>query len=241
MDTEFPGVIYHPTRRNSIRDGTLVYFLRPVSNYQALKANVDALKLIQVGLTLSDSKGNLPDFGTGTCYIWQFNFRDFDISNDYYAPESIEILKRQGIDFEKNLQKGIDSMIFVDLLFRSRLVCNGSLAWVTFHSAYDFGYLIKILTKKMLPYELHNFVLLVRMFFGAQVYDIKHIMKFCNNLYGGLERVAKRLEVDREVGNRHQAGSDSLITLKTFLKIKEKFFGGGNYYKLFAGVLYGLE
>ncbi|KAI3858518.1 hypothetical protein MKX03_018815 [Papaver bracteatum] len=158
MDTEFPGVIYHPTRRNSIRDGTLVYFLRPVSNYQALKANVDALKLIQVGLTLSDSTGNLPDFGTGTCYIWQFNFRDYDISNDYYTPESIELLKRQRIDFEKNLQKGIDATIF-----------------------------------------------------------------------------------DREVGNRHQAGSDSLITLKTFLKIKEKFFGGGNYYKLFAGVLCGLE
>lgn len=78
------------------------------------------------------------------------------------------------------------------------------------------------------------------MFFGAQVYDIKHIMKFCNNLYGGLERVAKTLEVDGEVGNRH-AGSDSLITLKTFLKIKEKFFGDGNYFKLFVGVLYGLE
>ncbi|KAI3939017.1 hypothetical protein MKW92_008867 [Papaver armeniacum] len=196
MDTGFPGVIYHPTRGNSIHDGTLVYFLRPVSNYQALKANVDALKL-----TMSDSKGNLPNFGTGTCYIWQ-----------------------QGIDFEKNRQKGIDSMIFADLLFRSRLVCNGSLAWVTFHSAYDFGYFIKILTKKMLPYELHNFVLLV------------HIS--ANNLYGGLERVAKTLEVDREVGNRHQAGSESLITLKTFLKIKEKFFGDGNYYKLFVGVLW---
>ncbi|KAI3985712.1 hypothetical protein MKX01_030626 [Papaver californicum] len=181
MDTEFLGVIYHPTRGNFIPDRTLVYFLRPVSNYQAVVKVYGHPTQNQLAMS------NLSDLGTDTCYIWQFNFRDFDISNDYYAPDSIELLKRHGIDFEKNRQEGIDSMMFADLLFRSRLVCNGSLAWVTFHSAYDFGYLIKILTKKTLPYE--------------------HIMKFCNNFYGGLERVAKTLEVDREVGNRHQASS----------------------------------
>ncbi|OVA03164.1 Ribonuclease CAF1 [Macleaya cordata] len=242
MDTEFPGVIYRPTTGNPIADKTLVHRLGPFDHYQVLKANVDALKIIQVGFTLSDAKGNLPDFDTDSCYIWEFNFRDFDISRDYCAPDSIELLKRQGIDFEKNKVKGIDSVQFAELLVRSRLVCNANfITWVTFHSAYDFGYLIKMLTGGMLPYQLGEFMGLVDWFFGTRVYDIKHMMKFCNSLYGGLERVAKTLDVDREVGKRHQAGSDSLLTLKTFLKIKEKFFNGDSIQKRYGGVLYGFE
>jgi CCR4-NOT transcription complex subunit 7/8 len=44
------------------------------STYQFIKMNVDNLKLIQVGFTLTDEDGNLPE-GIST---WQFNFK-FDI------------------------------------------------------------------------------------------------------------------------------------------------------------------
>lgn len=53
---------------------------------------------------------------------------------------------------------------------------------------------------------------------------IKHIIKFYNGLYGGLERVVKALNVERVAGNAHQDGLDSLLTLQTFLKLMNIYF-----------------
>ncbi|KAE8676489.1 putative CCR4-associated factor 1-like protein 9 [Hibiscus syriacus] len=238
MDTEFPGVVIRP---NSSGGGA--HYARPADvteHYNSLKANVDMLKMIQLGLTLSDGKGNLPDLGTEHYFIWEFNFREFDVANDAHAHDSVELLRRQGIDFEKNREFGIDSVRFAELMMSSGLVLNEEVTWVTFHCAYDFGYLVKCLTGRLLPFKLTHFLSLVRMFFGERVYDVKHLMRFCAGLYGGLDRASNALSVNRAIGKSHQAGSDSLLTLDAWLEVKRRYFGEGDV-ENYANVLYGLE
>ncbi|MFS8011723.1 putative poly(A)-specific ribonuclease [Helianthus anomalus] len=69
------------------------------------------------------------------------------------------------------------------------LVCNESESLETFHSPYDFGYLLKILTRRRLPDGLLEFLESLKVFFGDDVYDMKHLMTFSRTgLYGGLDR-----------------------------------------------------
>jgi len=64
-----------------------------------------------------------------------------------------------------------------------------------FSSGYDFGYLLKMLTGKLLPDTENDFFELLKIFFPT-IYDVKYLMKSCKNLKGGLEEVAKQLEVN---------------------------------------------
>lgn len=227
MDTEFPGIVLRPV-------GT--FKTTSEYHYQTLKANVDILKLIQLGLTFCDEDGNLPDCGTDKYCIWQFNFREFNLNEDVYASDSIELLRQSGIDFKKNNEKGIDAQVFGELLMSSGIVLNDTVHWVTFHSGYDFGYLLKLLTCQTLPDTQVGFFGLINVYFPT-VYDIKHLMKYCNSLHGGLNKLAELLDVKR-IGVCHQAGSDSLLTLCAFRKLREEFFNGST--ERYAGVLYGL-
>lgn len=232
MDTEFPGVVARPV--GAFRSSREYH-------YRALKLNVDLLKLIQLGLTFTDSQGRLPVLG-GEATIWQFNFRGFSPeagSGDVYAHDSIELLRESGIDFAELERRGCDVERFGEVLMSSGVVLNDDVRWITFHSGYDFGYLLKVVTALPLPDTEAEFFELLRLYFPV-VYDIKHLMRFCDNLHGGLNKLAEQLAVER-IGPQHQAGSDSLLTALAFLKLAESRFGGvDGGLSRHAGVLYGL-
>lgn len=224
MDTEFPGVVARPVGcfKNS-HD----------YHYQTLKCNVDLLRIIQLGLSFSDKDGNVPP-GTST---WQFNFK-FSLEEDMYAQDSIDLLTNSGIEFKKHNELGIDVQLFGEMLMTSGVVLNDEVKWVSFHSSYDYGYLLKVLTCQALPKEEDEFFELLHLYFPC-IYDIKYIMKSCEDLKGGLQKVADDLNVER-IGPQHQAGSDSLLTLATFLKMVENFFENAIDDNKYLGVLYGL-
>jgi CCR4-NOT transcription complex subunit 7/8 len=228
MDTEFPGVVARPVGNfKSSRE----------YHYKALKINVDMLKLIQLGLTFTNAEGDLP-VCNGEHTVWQFNFKGFKLSEDVYASDSIELLKQSGIDFAQNEARGIDVQHFGELLMSSGIVLNDDIRWITFHSGYDFGYLLKALTCQALPSAEPEFFELLNLYFPC-VFDIKYLMKFCDNLHGGLNKLAELLDVQR-IGPQHQAGSDSLLTSLTFIKLAKKFFAGVEGASKHMGVLYGL-
>lgn len=180
-----------------------------------------------------DDKGNLPDGIT----TWQFNFK-FNLTEDMYAEDSVDLLQNSGIQFEKHEQEGIDPMHFAEMMLVSGLVLMDNVKWLSFHSGYDFGYLINLLTSQNLPKSEGEFFELLKTYF-PNVYDVKYLMKSCKNLKGGLQEVANELEV-RRVGPQHQAGSDALLTGQTFFRMKEMFFEDDIDDSKYCGHLFGL-
>lgn len=225
MDTEFPGVVARPIGEFK---STADY------QYQLLRCNVDLLKIIQLGLTFLDETGKLPDSGPST---WQFNFK-FNLTEDMYAEDSVDLLQNSGIQFDKHDQEGIDPIHFAEIMLVSGLVLREPVKWLSFHSGYDFGYLLNLLTNQNLPKTEGEFFELLKLYF-PNVYDVKYLMKSCKNLKGGLQEVANELEVTR-IGPQHQAGSDSLLTGQTFFKMKEMFFEDDIDDSKYCGHLYGL-
>ena len=203
-------------------------------HYQTLRCNVDLLKIIQLGLTFSNDDGEL---APGVC-TYQFNFK-FSLMDDIYAQDSIDLLTRSGIDFRQHEDYGIDVHYFAELLISSGCVLNDEVKWISFHSGYDFGYLMKLLTCKQLALDEDEFFLELKLYF-PQFYDIKYLMKACEGLKGGLNKLAEDLEVER-IGPEHQAGSDSLLTQATFFKMRQLFFEGEMDDDRHMNILYNLE
>uniref|UniRef100_H2ZSD7 poly(A)-specific ribonuclease n=1 Tax=Latimeria chalumnae TaxID=7897 RepID=H2ZSD7_LATCH len=119
----------------------------------------------------------------------QINFNSFFnvfISNreDMYSQDSIDLLANSGLQFEKHDEEGIDTLHFAELLMTSGVVLCDSVKWLSFHSGYDFGYLVKLLTNTHLPEEEHDFFHILTLFFPS-IYDVKYLMKSCKNLKGG--------------------------------------------------------
>jgi len=223
MDTEFPGVVARPIGE-----------FRSTSDYQyqLLRCNVDLLKIIQLGITFMDDQGKTPPV-----FCYQFNFK-FNLTEDMYAQDSIDLLQKSGIQFKKHEEEGIDVNAFAEALMTSGVVLSEQVRWLSFHSGYDFGYMLRMLTNMNLPEEEEDFFEILRIYFPS-IYDVKYLMKSCKSLKGGLQEVADQLELER-IGPQHQAGSDSLLTGAAFFRMRELFFEDNIDDTKYCGQLYGL-
>jgi CCR4-NOT transcription complex subunit 7/8 len=222
LDTEFPGVVVRPVGAAQAVD----------IQYQTLRCNVDLLRIIQLGISLSNADGE----GPSEVACWQFNF-EFSLEQDMYAQDSIELLTKSGINFAEHERNGIAPNDFAELLTSSGLVLNDEIKWISFHGGYDFGYLLKVLTASDLPTSESEFFELLELYF-PQKYDMKYLMRSRENLFGGLNKLAETYGCER-VGSMHQAGSDSLLTLHVFFRMMRETFGGAIDDSL-EGILYGL-
>jgi CCR4-NOT transcription complex subunit 7/8 len=165
-------------------------------HYQCLRANVDLLKVIQIGIALFNEDGEQPPARptstdsadlrrTGNQaplpYAWQFNFK-FSLKDEMYNQTSIESLQQAGIDFALLERDGIDPYEFASLLIPSGLVCFDDVRWISFHGGYDFGYLTKLLVCRPLPCDEVEFDQIMKLYFPS-TYDVKHLMKHAIKLH----------------------------------------------------------
>lgn len=126
-------------------------------------------KVIQLGISISKENGETPK----PISTWQFNFH-FDKKTDDFNKESITLLEKAGLNFEKHEQQGIPHQVFGEYFFNSGFVLNDNLKWVAFNSAFDFGYLLKMLTNAPLPATEAEFLKELSLYFPI-FYDVKHL------------------------------------------------------------------
>ena len=140
FDTEFPGV-FSPMNIDKGEHGKLPSWTTILSEIMSMLPKL--FSWIWHSVTTKDHS---------PIYAWEFNFRDFEVYNDIQNTESIELLKSQGINFDKNLKEGIA------LLTLQRWCWNLGCWAITLLSlglpAYDIAHLMKILIRQPLPYNL---------------------------------------------------------------------------------------
>jgi len=194
IDMEFPGFL-----RQEPRSGARS------ARYQALRENVDRLRLIQLGAAVADADGTVRG-------AWSFNLK-FDIDVDLHTEKSMAFLRAAGLDFPRHKKEGIDPVVLGQKLANSSLVGPRAPSWVTFAGSYDLAYLLKLLTAgQPLPRDFHSFDVQLGMY-CRRLHELREYLPT-----GSLDAWARRLGVQR-YGRSHTAGSDALLTLNLFLSI----------------------
>ncbi|THU55375.1 hypothetical protein C4D60_Mb11t05890 [Musa balbisiana] len=202
FDTEFPGFLYSTRRPHRL--------LPPSLRYAILKANVDEMDLVNSASPSSTppatSPTSAPAAGSVRVGVQLPGIRPSDATPTRRTPSTCSAPVAS--DFDRLPLYGIDSGHFAAHLYRSGLVAHcrfcrpHSTRWIAFHSCYDFAYLIKVLGNgRPLPDTLEEFLGLVNLLFGETV-DLKHMMRGCKGLFGGLENVARTPGCHAKLGSR---------------------------------------
>lgn len=194
LDTEFPGFYCQESR-----------FSSPSQQYEALRMNVDLLRPIQFGISVSDLLGK--NLGT-----WTFNMK-FNVHTDLHLEASLAFLEAAGVNFQRHATEGIDAEIFGGHLGRSSLVGvhEDMPQWITFAGKYDFGYLLKLLTGRPLPATPADFDTSLNVFCPRR-FDLQDRVP-----HGSLEDLVRMYGIERS-GSAHTAGSDAQATLELYFR-----------------------
>ncbi|KAG8084302.1 hypothetical protein GUJ93_ZPchr0010g7661 [Zizania palustris] len=191
------------------RPNVSTYLLSSAEKYKFIKANINTLYLVQLGLTLFNDDDWLLDFNTGDAMqvVWEFNFREFDVMHHLHALESITILWMKGMDFDRTHWHGIDAAAFKARLRKWLHDVLGRVGVITFSGSYDLAYMLKMMydNSYKLPNTIAQFNNIVKSVVGKMLYDVKEMARhYPSDLRGGLELVARKLGVRCVVGEVHQ-------------------------------------
>ncbi|AET40863.1 CCR4-NOT core DEDD family RNase subunit POP2 Ecym_7005 [Eremothecium cymbalariae DBVPG len=242
LSTEFVGTIVRPIGNFRSKNDY---------HYQTMRTNIDLLNSVQIGLSLSDSQGNKPE---NTPSTWQFNFH-FDVTKEMVSPESLDLLKKSGVVFDKHQNNGVEPYDFAQLLVDSGLLLSDEVTWVSFHAAYDFGFLINILTDTAMPNNKEDYEYWVQKFL-PNFYDLNVISKSVQDLIQqrnqqlqqgqqySLESLADEVGIPR-FPLFNTTGGQSLLALLTFTRLsKFPFFklpNGKTDLSQFKNSIYGIN
>ncbi|CAL4979143.1 unnamed protein product [Urochloa decumbens] len=244
FDTEYPGTVHRPPPGRRESD------LTPPERYALIKANVDEVPILQLGITLCDADGNLPVFpssssagGAVGCYYeraWVFTFSDFDARRDAHAPESIAFLRSQGVDLNAARAHGVSSAAFAARFAATVLApvriagailaleARPGLTWAAYGGAYDFAYMVKMLSGgRPLPETWHEFMARARELLGVGgMFDAKYMAEHSGLLAtGGLRRVAARLSGQPTLVPKPPflAGPKSRVACRVYTAMRKHF------------------
>lgn len=158
---EIPGIVARPV--GTFKSSSDYHF-------QTLRTNSDLLNLIQLSLCVTKVKDN----EIGASVIWQFNFQ-YDLSKEMYNEEHLAMLSQTSlINFQQHVVQGISHFAFAELMIDSGLLLDSSINWISYHSGYDLGFLISLLTNNNLPIDEQDFYWWCAKYF-PDFYDLKLI------------------------------------------------------------------
>ncbi|XP_037410071.1 probable CCR4-associated factor 1 homolog 11 [Triticum dicoccoides] len=227
VDVHYPGVVHAADQDLSSL---------PVEHrYALMKANVDGLKPLQVGIAVCDHQGQQ--------VAWEFNLRDFCRLADPHDAKALDYLARRGLDLDTLRNHGVDAYMLGALLMGSGLIGAGHgrpLSWVTHAGAYHVAYLLKIVTGGApLPHDVAGFLGAMRYYLGQQVYDVATMAANCTGMPVGLDHIATNLRIHLPWGSPRLAGAAGVRALLAFRILKDGRFGGN--VERFRGLLQGLQ
>ncbi|KAF8689390.1 hypothetical protein HU200_041933 [Digitaria exilis] len=227
VKVHYPGVIHH-------QDDGVAALTTPEKRYAVVKANVDALKPLQLGLAICTDDGRVA--------AWEFNLSDFDPAVDAHAAHSLLHLQSRGLDVHQHRQRGIPMEELGKLLRFSGLLSNRpGVSWITHTGAYPLAYLMKVLDggKQQLRGDMAGFLDAVRRSLGEEVYDVATMAADRPDMPVGLEYIAGRLGVAPPLATNLLAGAGSVLALQAFINLRSQVFRGDM--TRYRGVLQGLH